>query len=358
MTRYRTRYRTRCRVATGVLAGLLLLSGCGKDGDPSAASSAAGQDKSPLSEYMGSDFTGSGGGGFRIAIGGNDEQPTEEQLAQRRRVEDAIARCMKDQGFRYIPVPPEANQKDRFAEAFRLPPDKFAEQYGYGISTIDFSQAESEDPNTKIRDALSARAKAAYDKALNGQQPQQSNDAGGGAKVVGGGIGGCRAKALDQVYGAGTAAGKGGNKAQEMRRFEGLFQDLEALRKRIQDDPRVAEAARAWSDCMADARQTGLTKPDDAREKVVQKFNQLLGVRPGEKKAITIGPDSLRNIDPAKLAEVRRYELAVAKADYDCRQRGYDKTYKDVQYAAEREFIQDHKTILEQFKDATAEGQR
>lgn len=346
-------------VVTGLLAGVLLISGCGKDGTPSASGSSPAQDKSPLSEYMGSDFTSSGGGGFRVAIGGSDEQPTEEQLANRRKVEDAIAKCMRDQGFRYVPVPPEANAKDKFAEAFQLPPDKFAEQYGYGISTIDFSKADSEDPNSKIRDALSAKAQAAYDKALNGQQQSPQSSDGGSAKVTnGGGIGGCRAKALDEVYGAGTAAGKGEGKAQEMRRFDSLFQDLETLRKRIADDPKVVEAAKTWADCMADAKQTGLNKPDDAREKVMQKFNQLLGVQPGQKKGISIGPDSLKNIDPAKLADVRKYELAVAKADYDCRQKGYDQTYKDVQYAAEREFIQDHKTILEQFKDSMAEGQR
>jgi hypothetical protein len=348
---------TRYRVATGILAGLLVMTGCGKNGDPSAASSTSGQDKSPLSEYMGTDFTSSGGGGFRIAVGGNDQQPTEQQLAQRRRVEDAIATCMRSQGFRYIPVPPESNPKEKFADAFRLPPDKFAEQYGYGISTIDFSQADSEDPNTPIRNALSARARAAYDKALNGQQ-QQSNSSGAGTKVVGGAPGGCRAKAIDQVYGAGTAAKKGANKAQEMRRFDSLFRDLETLSNRIQNDPKVVAAARTWSDCMADKRQTGLHKPDDAREKVAQRFNQLVGINPNSKKNILIGPDTLRNIDPAKLATVRRYELAVAKADYDCRQQGYDKAYKEVQYAAEREFIADHKNILEQFKEANAEGQR
>lgn len=346
-------------VVTGLLAGVLLIAGCGKDGNPSASgTSPSAQDKSPLSEYMGSDFTGSSGGGFRVAIGGSDEQPTEQQLADRRKVEDAIARCMQAQGFRYVPVPPEADQKDKFAEAFRLPPDKFAEQYGYGISTMDFSKADSEDPNTKIRDALSDRAKTAYDKALNGQREPRSSDTGGAKATNGGGPGGCRGKALDEVYGAGTADKKGRDGAQEMRRFESLFTDLDALRKRIGDDPKVVEAAKTWADCMADAKQTGLHKPDDAREKVMQRFNQLLGVQPGEKKGISIGPDSLKNIDPAKLADVRKYELAMAKADYDCRQKGYDKTYKDVQYAAEREFIQDHKTILEQFKDFSGEGQR
>lgn len=334
------------------------MTGCGKDGDPSAASSTNGQDKSPLSEYMGSDFTGAGPGGFRVAIGGNDEQPTEEQLAQRRRVEDAIATCMRSQGFRYVPVPPESNPKDKFAAAFRLPPDKFAEQYGYGISTIDFSQADSEDPNTSIRNALSPRARAAYDKALNGQQQPQTNDSGGGAKVTVRGPGGCRGKAIDQVYGAGTAASKGARGAQEMRQFDSLFRDLETLSNRIQNDPKVVAAARTWSDCMADKRQTGLHKPEDAREKVMQRFDQLMGIHPGANKPVTIGPDSLKNVDPAKLATVRRYELAVAKADYDCRQQGYDKTYKDVQYAAEREFIADHKNILEQFKEAHSEGHR
>lgn len=344
----------RHRAAAGVLAGLILLTGCSKNGEPSASGSTAAPDKSPLSEYMGSDFT-SNGGGFRIAVGGADQQPTEEQLAQRRRVEDAIATCMRNQGFRYLPVPPQANQKDKMAEAFRLPPDKFAEQYGYGISTMDMSKADSDDPNAAIYAALSARAQAAYDKALNGER-QQPNGADSGAKVTGA-PGGCRAKALDQVYGAGTAAGKGADKAQKMRRFDSLFNDLEALRKRIEDDPKVAAAARTWSDCMADARQTGLATPNDARDKVAQRFDRLIGVRPAQRK-VSIGPDSLRNLDPTKLAEMRRYELAVAKADYTCRQKGYDKTYKDVQYGAEREFIQDHKTILDQFKDATAEGER
>jgi hypothetical protein len=343
---------SRHRVATGVLAGLLLLASCGKNGDPQASSSSAAQDKTPLSEYMGSDVTGSGPGGIRISSGSN-QQPTEQQLAQQRQVEDAIATCMRNQGFRYIPVPPNATQKSKFDEAFRLPPDKFAEQYGYGISTIDFTKDNSSDPNAAIRDALSAAGRAAYDKALDG--PQANNEDGGPRP-----IGGCHATAIDHVYGAGTAANKsskGAQKDRQMRRFDSLFRDLETLRQRIQNDPKVVAAARTWSDCMADARYTGLHTPDDARDKVAQKFDRLLGIRPLQRK-VAITPDTLRNVDPAKLAEVRRYEIAVAKADYTCRQKGYDKTYKDVQYAAEREFIADHKTILEQFKDANAEGQR
>jgi hypothetical protein len=344
---------SRHRAVIGALAGVLLLAGCGKDGSPSASSSSSGQDKSPLSEYMGADMTSSGGG-FMVSIGSGGEQPTEEQLAQRRRVEDAVAKCMQDEGFRYIPVPPEANQKDKFAEAFKLPPAEFAAQYGYGISTMDFDQSESDDANTRIRNGLSARARAAYDKALNGEQARPESS-GEGKFTAGRGPGGCRAKAIDQVYGAGTAQGKAAKGAQEMRRFESLFRDIDALRKRIADDPKVVEAAKTWADCMADAQQTGLNKPDDAREKVAQRFNQLLGVRPGQKQ-ISIGPDSLKNLDPARLAEIRKYELAVAKADYDCRQKGYEKVYKEVQYAAEREFIQDHKTLLDQFKEFNAEN--
>lgn len=345
------------RAAAGVLTGVILLTGCGTSGDPSASSSTATRGKSPLSEYLGADFTSSGGG-YRVAVDGDDDGPTEEQLAQQRRVEDAIAACMRGQGFRYVPVPPEARSKDRFADAFRLPPAQFAAQYGYGISTIDFADVESEDPNTAIRDALSDRARTAYDKALNGERSQPGDADGNGAKVAVRGPGGCRGKALDQVYGAGTAAKKGADKSQEMRRFESLFTDIEALRKRIQNDPEVTAANRIWADCMAAAKQTGLSKPDAARDKVARRFDQLLGVAPGQRKKVELGPDALRDIDPAGLAAVRRFELAVAKADYDCRQKGYDKTYEQVQYAAEREFIDDHKAILEQFKDTLAEGDR
>jgi hypothetical protein len=339
------------RAAIAMVCALGLTAGCGGSGSNDPAGSGDEQ-KSPLAEYMGGDFTAGGGMVMKFAVAGDNgnEQPTEEQLAQQRRMEDLIATCMRDQGFEYVPVPPEAKPKSKFAEAFELPPDKFAEQYGYGISTFDWGDPVGEndtDPNRQIRDRLSATAKKAYDKALDGEGMVVA--AGGGAKVSSSKSTdlGCRGKAAEQVYGKPKDLKDPG---QEMRRFDSLFKDLEALRKRIEADPRVADAAQAWSDCMADARYTGLNKPEDARTKVQQRMDRLLGIDtsgPGP----TAKPKSPKDLDPAQLSALKRYELAIAKADYDCKQTHYEKPFREVQFQLETEFVGTHRTLLEQYKE-------
>lgn len=341
-------------VLLAAVALTALVAGCGgTPADPSAGDS-SDQQKSPLAEYMGESFAGGSGMAIRISSAGGGGS-TEEQLAQQRKMEDLTAACMRDAGFSYVPVPPEGDAKSTFDEAYKLPPDKFAEQYGYGISTLMLGKADADadDPNTAIRNKLSAQAKKAYDKALNGKD-------GGPVVIEGGGEGkarsgkagdmGCRGKAAEQVFGK----PKGGDPGQEMRKFDSLFKDLEALRKRIDADQRVTDAAKAWSDCMADARYPGLKKPDEAQQKVLQRMNALQGISPQGSPGAT-RPMDPKDIDPAQLAALKKYELAIAKVDYDCKQKGYTKAYTDVQFALEREFVETHKTMLEQFRDWQAQ---
>jgi hypothetical protein len=351
---------TRTSNLLGSAVVLCVLAGCGGAPADPAGSDSSDQQKSPLAEYMGDGFNAGGGGGMaiRIASGGGG-QSSEEQLAQQRKMEELTAACMRDAGFEYVAVPPDGDPKSAFDEAYKLPPDKFAEQYGYGISTLMFGKADedADDPNTAIRNKLSAQAQKAYDKALNG-------GAGNGVVIQGETKGdsgkpkdmGCRGKAAEQVFGK----PKGADPGQEMRKFDSLFKDLEALRKRIDSDPRVTEAAKAWSDCMADARYPGLKKPEEAQKKVLSRMNALQGISPSpgsNRETRAIKPE---DVDPAQLAELKKYELAIAKADYDCKQKGYSKAYTDVQFTLEREFVETHKTLLEQFRDwqAQLKGER
>lgn len=346
------------KTALAVLA-VLALTGCGNDKAPVASDQKS--DKSPLAEYMGDGFVSSAGGGaIRIASrAGGAQQPSEEDLAKQRKVEDATVACMKTAGFDYVAVPPEQAAKGKFSDAFNLPPDKFAEQYGYGISTIDWSKAGDEDsnPNTKIRKALSPAAQKAYDKALNGP-----NATGNGAVVIQGGGDdggpsssggpdlGCRGKAVKQVY--------GDSRGQvDFKKFDSLFKDIQALQKRIDTDQRVVDATTAWTDCMADAGHTGLKKVDDAREQIQKKLDELTGNKPAAKgqpmKTIT-GPPSFDKVDAAKLSELRKSEIALAVADQKCKAGGYDDAYKKVQYEQEKEFVEQHKAELEAYRDETA----
>jgi hypothetical protein len=343
------------RTALAIMA-VLALAACGNDKAPVASDQQS--DKSPLAEYMGDGFVSSSGGGFQMAVrAGGAQQPSEEELAKQRKVEDATVTCMKTAGFEYVAVPPEQNAKSKFSDAFNLPPDKFAEQYGYGISTIDWSKAGEDDsnPNTKIRSALSAAAQKAYDKALNGP-----NATGNGAIVIEGGKGGpsssgqqdlgCRGKAVKQVYGD-------ADRSVDFKKFDSLFKDIQALQKRIDADQRVVDATSAWTDCMADAGHSGLKKVDDPRQQIQQKLDTLTGNKPpakgGPSKTVT-GPPSFDKVDSAKLSELRKSEIALAVADQKCKAKGYDDAYKKVQYAAEKEFVDQHKAELEAYRDETA----
>ncbi|MEI8406837.1 MULTISPECIES: hypothetical protein [unclassified Kribbella] len=341
------------------LVAVLALAGCGNSNDPGAATGDQKSDKSPLAEYMGEGFSSSGGR-MRMAVrAGGGGGSSEEELAKQRKVEDATAACMKAAGFEYVAVPPESQPKSKFDDAFSLPADKFAEQYGYGISTIDWSKAGADDdsnPNTKIRNALSPNAQKAYDKALNGPSSTGNGNVviapkeGEGPTNSGKMDLGCRGKAAEEVY------GKGQDREAEFKKYDSLFKDIQALAKRIEDDQRVVDATTAWADCLAESGQAGYKKIDEPREKVQQKLNELTGSQPGGSNPgkTVIGPPSFDKVDAAKLAELRKFEIDLAVADQKCRAKVYDEPYKTVQYALEKEFVEQHKAELEAFRDGMA----
>lgn len=341
------------------LVAVLALAGCGSN-EPGAAKQEDGADgKSPLAEYMGEGFSSGAGGGMSVAVrAGGGDGTSEEELAKQRKVEDATAKCMEAAGFRYVAVPPESNPKSKFNDAFNLPPDKFAEQYGYGISTIDWSKPAEDDnnPNTAIRNGLSATAKKAYDKALNGAFASGdgviSMPADGKGNSKGPQDMGCRGKAAEEVF------GKGDDKMTDFSKYDSLFKDIEALRKRIEADQRVVDATSAWSDCLADAGHSGFKKAEEPRNKVSQQLDALMGVKdkpsqPG--KTVITGPPSFDMVDAQKLADLRKFEKELAVADQKCKAKGYEEAYKKVQFELEKEFVAEHKAELEQYRDGMAQ---
>jgi hypothetical protein len=342
------------------LVVVLALAGCGAVNSPGADKKPVeSDDKSPLAEYMGEGFS-NGGGMLRVTRAGGGGGSTEEQLAKQRKLEDSVAACMKAAGFEYVAVPPESNPKSKFNDAFNLPPDKFAEQYGYGISTIDWGKpagdGEETDPNAKIRKALSPNAQKAYDKALNGELATS----GGMVKAVPADGKrpeakdmGCRGKAADEVFGSAAD-----DKMDDFSKFESLFKDLEALRKRVDSDQRVVDATSAWADCMADAGHAGFKKVDDARNQISAELDELTGTKKPQKgsgPSVVIGAPSLDKVDAAKLADLRKSEIELAKVDQGCKAKTYDAPYKQASTEHENEFVAQHRTELEQYRDTMAE---
>jgi hypothetical protein len=305
-----------------------------KDGakKPKAEESKAEEPEGPLAAYLGSAALSFGTGGPRV---GRVEW-SDEARASGRKIEDLTVACMREQGFEYRPYLYEDALGSKFDQAYDLPPGEFAAQYGYGITTIDFEASQQrKDPNTPILAGLSAGAKKAYHKALSGP-----------AWAVGGGVvevpmegstpdedPGCRAKAL-----------KAESPQNYTNRFSSLIKDMSALFRRVDTDPRVTAAARRWSDCLADGGRTGLVKPADASAAVSDRLDRLRGA----------GTTTPTKVDPAKLAELRRFEIDTAKLDLRCRNAGYDEVYRAAQTRLETEFVQQHKAALDAYKDYRA----
>lgn len=386
-----TNWRARTRLLAFACVAGIALSGCGgdggsggtggeqndgtADGGSSAQAGDGDEEQSPLAEFMGpnSGFAVSGGGRMTMALSAGDL--SEEEQQKLRQVEEFVAQCMQEAGFEYIPVDPMAGapEDDPFADAYSLPPDEFAREYGYGMSTLMRREApkdqENLDPNHEIREGLSEAALEEYNSTLWGDMVDMSAD-GGAVAIKPGGPGGgdlpsmeeqgCNGQARAEVYGE---DGGGMMVGPDMSEFESLFEDIEALRQRIETDPRVVAATEEWAVCMAEAGHGDfetLFAPEDA---VMERMGELYGWETEE------GPDGggtavttegggwvESDVAPEDLEELQEWEVAVATADYDCEQEHYADTQSEVAWGFEEEFVEQHQAELERYRDALAEG--
>ncbi|PZF80958.1 hypothetical protein [Jiangella anatolica] len=378
-----TNWRARARLLAFACVAGLALAGCGDDdgGDgqndgtngDSADQSGDGEELSPLEEYLGENSGLISGGAVTMAVSAAEMDEDERQKL--RQVEELVAACMEEAGFEYIPVDPMAGDtgEDPFAEAYALPPDEFAREYGYGYTTLMNPEKEQEwvDPNQEIRDGLSEGALEEYYRVLWGDGVEVA-DGGGGVAISPqeGASGapqaplqqGCHGEARAEVYGEDDGMMMG----PDMSEFEGLFEDLDALRQRIESDPRITEAAEEWAACMAEAGYSEFEGPDDPESAVMDRLSELYGwddeaptdAPEEDEPSVSIGGEGgeLPEIDEAALAELQEYEIAVATADYECEQDGFGEVRREVAWGFEEEFVEQHRDELERYRDAMAEG--
>lgn len=375
-----TNWRARARLLAYACVAGLVLTGCGDDGSGgqndggnggTSGQSGDGEELSPLEQYLGEDSGLGSGGGMTVAFSMADLGEDERQ--QLRQVEELVASCMQEAGFEYIPVDPGGGEggDDPFAEAYSLPPDEFAREYGYGMTTLmdpgKDTETEDTDPNAAIRDGLSEAALEEYNRALFGDAVEVSGN-GGAVSIAPGEDGaptdlqdqGCHGKASAEVYGDEGLMG-----GFDMSEFEGLFEDLEALRQRVESDPRMVEATEAWAACMAEAGYSEFDTTGQPEETVMDRMSELYGWEDEaptdapdseDEPSVSVGGDTEADIDEAALAELQEYEIAVATADYDCEQQEYAEVQKDVAWGFEEEFVDQHEAELERYRDAMAEG--
>jgi hypothetical protein len=124
--------------------------------------------------------------------------------------------------------------------------------------------------------------------------------------------------------------------------FAPLLAQITAIDDQVAADPRMVAAKTAWSDCMAGAGFPGYTDLNAPQSEVATRARDVMGE--------AMDP---RNADPQKLADLQRFEISIATADNRCRE-GYGDTYWQVRYELETRFVEQHRSELEQYRDAVA----
>ena len=251
------------------------------------------------------------------------------------RVENSIRDCMKREGFDYVPVDPFAQQQALTGKA-RLSDEDFIKEFGYGISTFFGKGTQQSDPNERIKAGLADADRAAYDRALGGENPgvtfTEAMDSGDFSE-----LGGCTKEATEQVFGGATT-------------LTSLVGKLDELDERIIQDQRMVKATEDWSACMRD-KGYQYEEPDAIDEELTQRFRQVAGsgARPGATAA-----EAGATVDQAALTTLQREEVEIANADLDCENKEIVPVERDVRPQYEKTFRQQNQRLLERVKPVNA----
>jgi hypothetical protein len=254
----------------------------------------------------------------------------DDQLAradeQERWNQDQIARCMKDQGFDYTPRTPSITFFDE------LKPDDrtWVAEHGYAVTTTNNprkSSAPAPDPNADYVASLSAAESRAYYEALQSAAWSTLYSDAPSMPKDGLWYPGCNGWAL---YRWSLAHPTFDPQAQD--EFTPLFEAIDAFYASLDETPDGVPAPyeTAWAQCMTVAGYPDYDFQRDARAQFQDAYWQAEAVAGGTSAE-----------DEARWAHK---EIDLALTDLDCREStNYTKQQQAAQWAAEAQFVADHK---------------
>jgi hypothetical protein len=255
-------------------------------------------------------------------------------LARQSRVEAAIAQCMKNEGFDYVPIDPFA-ARAALVGSSRLSDQDFLKQFGYGISTLWGHGNPQADPNQRLRATLGPADRKAYDRALWGDNTgatfSEAVDSGRFDR-----LGGCTLKATEAVFGG----------AQVLTQLQGRLDDLD---DRVNEDRRMVKAIAKWSDCMAAAGYR-YEDPDEIDSDLFGRMEKIVGPLPGQFATGPAAGEKPRPFDRAALARLQREEVAIARRDSSCEQKQIAPVESVVRPEYEARFRERNRGLISQIR--------
>lgn len=302
------------------LVGLFALSGC-SDETPSATEGGA-PEEGPLTKI------------FNEVAGTWDPDVHDRQQVE---IEDLVAACMAAEGFEYIPhaVSTRMMASSSDEDLVDHNTEEWVAENGYGMTMEPTEEPVDEDgspvrvdPNADYVASLSEGEAAAYRTALTGLQDS--------TQVVASEDSGCQGAAHIEVIGDMQSVYSDPNSVE-------LYAAMDELYVAADAHPRTVEATVRWADCMADAGYPDFTTPHDAMIAVSDAFAALHTWTGGVDEEDT-GPSS------AATAEYRKLEIAIAVADFGCKQKAdWDKIALEVRIELEETFVKDNKAAIDEY---------
>lgn len=297
--------------AAAMVAATVLLAACG-GGDQKAASGSARPS-----------------GNVEQQLGLNQASSPASQA----KVENDLAACMKAQGFDYTPVDPVARQAALTGKS-NISDEDFDRQFGYGIATLYGRGTDQSDPNTRIRQGLSAPDQRAYDRALSGGKPEQTfsraADTGDFSQ-----LGGCTKKAADDLFGGSEL-------------LTTVQRKLDELDEAVLQDQRTVRAFEAWRRCVRDKTGETFEDSEDVELEVQRRLAEIVGPLPAGESApgefASLTPEGA--VDQGALAELRRTEVELASADVACEEKHVEPVQQGVQAEKEKAFRESNAELL------------
>ncbi len=227
-------------------------------------------------------------------------------------LEEQVADCMKAQGFDYTPQRQDTAALEASLDLPDMNTVEFAEQYGYGLTTLDDASAtgdQATEPPTAQASTLE------YQEALLG-----SDYPAGKAQMPGG----CFGEAMATVFGDDVAS-----------MDTTVAADIAGLTSSAEQDDRVVAALDEWSTCMDD-RGYDYATPDAAMRSIASRAYDSTG---------TLVQDDA-------LSTLRTEEIDTAVADLGCRDSsGLTQAKAEVLARLETDYYAAHRDEVDAYLD-------
>lgn len=309
---------------------------------------------SPLSNYIGIDRAGANSGLTTLL---QERDGLAEENAQR-----MIAQCMAESGFEYATAGQrtEATREDQPADS-----REWAEIYGFGITTLAFSQQQvgqhlvgyQDNSATSPESAASTAAAAAAEENLaifeqldEGEKPRYLEALRGDPRVPD--------VASAEMYTAEPNATGCIAVIQQIAAVQSAFYSqfgdrLDDLQANVAADPRIAEHNSLVATCVT-SKGLRYTESDQLYQRWSAELQAIQGSLDFGAVAGSGTKPQFSAESKARLITIQNEETELATAMYDC---GADPTTTNALYASvahdlEEEFIDRHRAELDSFKDA------